>query len=65
MADLYTKIVLTIIAVCLAALVARELTIVPPAHAQDSLRCDGELRANSWGATEKTLGGYRVDITCR
>jgi hypothetical protein len=65
MADRYTKIVLTIIAVCLVALVARELTLVEPARALDSLRCDGELRANSWGATEKTIGGYRVEITCR
>lgn len=65
MADRYTKILLTIIAACLVALVARELPLVAPAHAQSGIRCDGELKANSWGGTEKSLGGYRVDITCR
>jgi hypothetical protein len=32
--DAYTKIVLTVIAGCLAYMVARDLTIVPSAHAQ-------------------------------
>ncbi len=66
MVDRYTKIVLTIIAACLVAIVTRELPLVPPAHAaQSSIQCQGELKANSWGGTEKSLGGYRVDITCR
>lgn len=66
MADRYTKVLLTIIAACLVALVARELPIVPPANAaQSAIQCQGELNANSWGATERTLGGYRVDIKCR
>jgi len=32
--DAYTKIVLTVIAGCLAYMVARDLTLVPAAHAQ-------------------------------
>ena len=32
--DAYTKIVLTVIAGCLVVMVARDLTLVPPAHAQ-------------------------------
>jgi len=33
-ADLYTKIVLTVIAVCLSYIVVRDLSLIDPAHAQ-------------------------------
>jgi hypothetical protein len=33
--DAYTRIVLTIVAVCLVYFVAKDLTLLPEAHAQD------------------------------
>lgn len=66
MAHRNTKIVLTIIAACLVALVARDVPLVCPAQAaQSAIQCQGERKANSWGATDRTLGEYRVDNTCR
>jgi len=63
--DLYTKVVLTIIAICLIALTVRLGHLEPVARAQTSLRCTGELTANAWGGTEKIIGGYSVDVRCR
>lgn len=48
--DLYTKIVLTVIAACLVAITARLVDLVPPAHAdapqkiEVSFRSDGYLQ---------------------
>ena len=61
--DFYTKVILTIIAVCLLALTLRgaPLDAGTPRH---SMTCTGELKANAWGGAEASIGGYKVDVTC-
>lgn len=62
--DLYMKVVLTIIAICLITLAVRLGHLEPVARAQTSFRCTGELKANAWGGTEPSIGGYKVDVKC-
>ena len=62
--DLYTKVVLTIIASCLIALTVRLGHLEPVARAQTSFKCTGELKANAWGGTASSIGGYKVDVNC-
>jgi hypothetical protein len=33
--------------------------------ASESFKCTGDLKANAWGGTEASIGGYRVDISCQ
>lgn len=63
--DVYTRALLTFIAICLAVLTLRAASLFPEAKAGTSLKCTGELTANAWGGTEASIGGYRVEITCR
>jgi hypothetical protein len=58
-----TPVLLTVIAICLVVLTLRTISIAP-VHAATSLSCTGELKANAWGGTEASIGGYRVDIRC-
>lgn len=62
--DLYVKALLTIIAACLIALVFRSGSALTVAHAASSTTCKGELKANPWGGTEASIGGYKVELTC-
>jgi hypothetical protein len=63
--DRTTKLLLAIIALGLwlnaMAPVFRTQRIV---RAADKLTCKGELKANAWGGTAATIGGYDVDVTC-
>ena len=63
--DLYTKLVLTVIAAALTVLCLRGLSFVSRASAQSSTHCTGTLTANVYGGTESSLGGYEVDVSCR
>ena len=62
--DLYTRVLLTIIAICLTVLTLRAVWPVPEAKAAASTTCTGELKANAWGGIEASIGGYRIQITC-
>ena len=62
--DRYTRIMLTVIAVALLAIVLRPEVKAASAQAS-SVHCTGTLRANAFGGTEKLIGGYQVDISCR
>lgn len=63
--DLYTKVVLTIIAICLITFAVRLGRLEPVVRAQTSFQCTGELKANAWGGTRESIGGYRVDVNCQ
>ena len=62
MTDRYTKTVLTIIAICLVALIFTKFE--PRVTAQSSVTCTGDLTANPWGGTEAFTGGYYVRLDC-
>jgi len=64
--DLYTKTILTIIAVCLTIIILQTLPLFPKAMAFDTIRCIGNLKvlAHSESAIIHP-GGYGVDIRCR
>lgn len=32
--------------------------------ASEKFTCDGKVKVNAWGATEPTIGGYDVSVTC-
>ena len=61
---MYVKIILTIIAACLLAILARDLTRV--FNYPVSWRCMGQLDATKHmdGSPTFPLGGYEVDILC-
>jgi hypothetical protein len=65
MIDRATKVILAVIAF---GLLANALTpLVRPvsvAAAGGSLSCRGELKANAWGGTAATIGGYEVALDC-
>jgi hypothetical protein len=63
MTDRYTKTVLTIIAICLVALIFMKFE--PRVTAQSSVTCTSDLTANAFGGTESLVGGYRVSLRCR
>src|SRR5215210_336839 len=62
--DLYTKSILTIIAVCLLVLVFRKHLIVPPLAAQRAFTCHGDMTANQYGGTRAKVGGYQFVVSC-
>jgi hypothetical protein len=62
--DLYTKSVLTIIAVCLLVLLFRETFIVRPLAAQRAFTCHGDMTANEYGGTRAKVGGYQFVVSC-
>jgi len=62
--DTYTKFILSIIALCLVVLVFSKTSIINKAVAATSMHCTGEIKANAWGGTTKSIGGYEVDIKC-
>lgn len=37
---------------------------MPGAKAQEPMTCSGTLKASAFGATEPTIGGYNVKVTC-
>jgi hypothetical protein len=63
--DLYTKVVLTLIAGSLAILALRRGPSVEAAFAQVAITCQGELKANPSGGTAPKVGGYRIQVSCR
>jgi len=65
-ADLYIKIVLTIIAACLVALTFRSVSLIPGVRAASETKCTGEMKATSAGAMQASLGAsYAIDVACR
>ena len=62
--DLYTKLVLTVIAACLLILVLRDGIGVTPLAAQRAITCRGVMTANEHGGTRANVGGYQFDVSC-
>ena len=61
---MYIKFVLTIIALCLIAISARDVTLVSEAKASNGkIECKGELSASPFGGATYP-GGYEVKIEC-
>jgi len=63
--DLYTKCVLTVIALALTIIAVTSLVAVRPAFAQSDTDCSGELKANAFGGTTASIGGYSISLNCR
>jgi hypothetical protein len=53
--DVYTRLMLTIIAACLLVLAARSGPWVERAAAQPAISCQGQLKANAHGGTAANL----------
>jgi hypothetical protein len=64
MIDRATKVLLTVIAIGLFANVVAPLLYPRPVAAESNLTCTGELKANAWGGTEPSIGGYSMKLTC-
>jgi hypothetical protein len=62
--DLYTKLILTVIAACLLALVLRDGIGVSPLTAQQTIVCHGQMTANEHGGTRANVGGYQFEVSC-
>ncbi len=62
--DMYTKTILTVIAICLLTLSYRLVSPVPEANAQGTVSCTGTLTANAFGGITEIIGGYNVRINC-
>ena len=62
--DLYTKALLTIIAVSLFALNLRGGLVAESAR-RSPVECTGLLKANEWGGVIGTIGGYAIQVTCQ
>lgn len=62
--DLYMKVVLTIIAACLAIWALRSGSVVTEVRAQTSLKCTGQVTANAFGGTQALIGGYAIELKC-
>jgi len=63
--DLYTKVVLTLIAGCLVILALRAGPPVASVAAQAAITCEGQLKANAKGGTAPRVGGYQIRVSCR
>ncbi len=62
--DLYTKLILTIIAGCLLASLLRSGIGVTPLEAQRAITCHGQMTANAHGGTRANVGGYDFEVSC-
>jgi hypothetical protein len=62
--DIYTRLLLTLIAGCLLILAARSGPWVERVVAQPAITCEGQLKANSHGGTVANVGGYQILVTC-
>ena len=62
--DLYTKLVLTLIACGLLALALRSGPSVESAVAQAAITCQGQLKANANGGDAPNVGGYQLQVSC-
>ena len=62
--DLYSKLVITIIAVCLVVIAIHSISLGPEAKAGRYTTCNGNLTTNTYGGTKPMVGGYQVTIKC-
>jgi hypothetical protein len=62
--DRTTKLLLLLIGLGLVANILVPLLRPSRISAASSFACKGELKANAWGGTTATIGGYNVDVTC-
>ena len=64
--DKLTKVLLGTIAIALLMIALNPwLRPAPVGAVEDvSFECTGELRVNTWGATDPPLGGYSIELDC-
>jgi len=62
--DIYTRTLLTVIAVCLVVITIRTVSVIPEAKAAGPTTCTGQITANPYGGTQPMVGGYQVNINC-
>jgi hypothetical protein len=66
MIDRATKTILLVIAVGLLLNAAAPFLRPPAVRAQHAgMDCTGELKANAWGGTVASVGGYSMKLTCK
>jgi hypothetical protein len=64
-ADLYVRILLTIIAGSLMVLMFHSVSVMPGARAATPTSCTGEMKATSAGPMQASIGGsYKIEVTC-
>jgi hypothetical protein len=64
-ADLYVRILLTIIAGCLMGLTFHSMSLMPQVRAATSTTCTGEMKATSAGPIQASIGSsYKIEVTC-
>jgi hypothetical protein len=64
-ADLYVRILLTIIAGSLMVLMFHSVSLMPGARAATPTTCTGEMKATSAGPMQASIGGsYKIEVTC-
>ncbi|MBZ5634480.1 MAG: hypothetical protein LAO55_15260 [Acidobacteriia bacterium] len=64
MTDKTTKLLLLAIALGLLANMLVAIFRPVPVKAASTLTCKGEIKANAWGGTTASIGGYEVDVKC-
>lgn len=65
MIDRTTKLLLLLIALGLLANAVALLLHPVKTLAASPFSCDGELKANAFGATAPSLGGYKASFSCQ
>jgi hypothetical protein len=64
MIDRTTKIILIALALGLFANAIVPLVRPTVTSAAGGSHCTGTIKANAWGGTEPSIGGYQVDVNC-
>jgi hypothetical protein len=64
-ADLYVRILLTMITGCLMVLMFHSVSLMPRVRAARSTTCTGEMKTTSAGPMQASMGGsYKIEVTC-
>lgn len=64
MPDKTTKVILAAIALGLLLNAVTPLTHPRSVQADGPFTCSGEIKVNAWGASEPSIGGYKVSLDC-
>jgi len=62
--DLYTRLMLAVIAGCLLLITLRSGLGVSVLSAQRVITCHGRMTANEHGGTRANVGGYEFEVSC-
>lgn len=64
MIDRTTKILLALTALALFVNAAQGFLNPKPVNAAGSFSCSGTAKANAWGGTTASIGGYDLSLDC-